>query len=91
LAPSPLDKASFGKSFNIAASEQRKRHILVILEIHSFESLQELKKQVWSLLNTHHNFLRPHLLAFHQVNTTAIGWFTHANLTRWGGWIKNSF
>jgi ribosomal protein L11 len=34
LATFPQDKASFGKTFNIAASEHRKMHILVNLEIH---------------------------------------------------------
>lgn len=43
----PQDKATFDFKFNTTVSNQRQRHILLVLEVRSVKTLYALKQIVW--------------------------------------------
>jgi hypothetical protein len=49
----PQDKATFDTKFNTTVSDQRQRHILLVVEIRSVKTFYALKQFVWNLLDKH--------------------------------------
>jgi hypothetical protein len=77
----PQDKATFDSKFNTTVSDQRQRHILLVLEIRSVKTLYALKQIVWQWLSKHNVYMKPHTLGLHQVDVCSPGWFSHTNPT----------
>jgi hypothetical protein len=77
----PQDKATFDSMFNTTVSDQRQRHILLVLEIRSVKTLYALKQIIWQWLSKHNVYMKPHTLGLHQVDVCSPGWFSHTNPT----------
>jgi hypothetical protein len=77
----PQDKSTFDTMFNTTVSDQRQRHILVVVEIRSFKTFYELKQFIWQWLSKYNVFMKQHTLGFDQVDICSPGWFSHTNPT----------
>ena len=77
----PQDKATFDTMFNTTVSDQRQRHILVVVEIRSFKTFYSLKQTIWQSLSKHNVFMKQHTLGFNQVDVCSPGWFSRTNPT----------
>jgi hypothetical protein len=75
----PQDKATFDTMFNTTVSDQRQRHILLVLEIRSTKTFHILKQLVWPLLTAHKVFMTQHTLGLHQVDVRSLGWLSRTN------------
>jgi hypothetical protein len=77
----PQDKSTFDTMFNTTVSDQRQRHILVVVEIRSVKTFYALKQLIWQWLSKYNVFMKQHTLGFNQVNICSPGWFSHTNPT----------
>jgi hypothetical protein len=77
----PQDKSTFDTKFNTTVSDQRQRHILLVVELRSDKTFYALKQLVWSLLSKHNVFMKQHSLGLHQVDVCSPGWLSRTNPT----------
>jgi hypothetical protein len=77
----PQDKATFDTKFNTTVSDQRQRHILLVVEIRSVNTFYALKQFVWNLLTKHTVFMKQHTLGLDKVDVCSPGWFSRTNPT----------
>jgi hypothetical protein len=77
----PQDKATFDTMFNTTVSDQRQRHILVVVEIRSFKTFYALKQLIWQWLSKYNVFMKQHTLGLDQVDICSPGWFSRTNPT----------
>jgi hypothetical protein len=75
----PQDKSTFDTMFNTTVSDQRQRHILVVVEIRSVKTFYVLKQLIWQWLSKYNVFMKQHTLGFNQVDICSPGWFSHTN------------
>jgi hypothetical protein len=77
----PQDKSAFDTMFNTTVSDQRQRHILVVVKIRSVKTFCALKQLIWQWLSKYNVFMKQHTLGFNQVDICSPGWFSHTNPT----------